>query len=70
MADVIMNQSFLGIVDCVLNRLELLSKLKTWSSLLDHADDSLKMAFSASEPFDDLGMSPVPHVLSPIQGGG
>ena len=65
-----MNQRFFGIVDCILDRLELLSKLKTRSSLLDHVDDFLKMPFGASEPLDDLGMSLVLHVPFPIQVGG
>ena len=67
MADVIVDQRFLGIVDCVLDRLELLSKVETRSSLRDHADDLSKMPFGAPEPFDDLGMSLVLHVRFPIQ---
>jgi hypothetical protein len=62
MADVIVNQCFLGIVDCVLYRLELLSELKTRSSP-SILPIILKMPFGASEPFDDLGMSLVLHVL-------
>jgi hypothetical protein len=47
MADVLMNQSFLGIVDCVLDRLKLLCEYKAWSTLFDHADDLSKMPFRA-----------------------
>ena len=63
MADVIMNQHLLGIVDCVLNCLELLSNLKTRPSLLHHADDLAKMPSRALEPFGDLGMSFMLHVF-------
>ena len=67
MADVIVDQRFLGIVDCVLDRLELLSKLNTRSALRHHADDLPKVPFGAPEPFDDLGMSLVLHVPLPFR---
>jgi len=59
--DVIVDQRFLGVVDGVLNRLQLLGEFGTRSPLFDHADDGFKMPFRTPEATDDVGMVLVLH---------
>jgi hypothetical protein len=68
MIDVIVDQRFLGVVDRVLDRLELLSELEAGPPPFDHADDRLKMPLRASEAADDLGMVLVLHGRIPVLG--
>jgi hypothetical protein len=69
MIDVIVDQRLLGVVDRVLDRLELLSKLEAGPPAFDHVANRLKVPFCAPEAPDDLGMVLVLHgpipVLSP-----
>jgi hypothetical protein len=68
-ADVIMNQGFLGALYRALDRLQLLGNLQTWSVILDHFDDGLKVTVGTLEPSDDRGVILVRHVLSnPVTG--
>jgi hypothetical protein len=55
-ADVIVNQSFLGIFNGAFHRLQLLGKLVAWSALFDHLYDHAQMAIGTFEPSDDGGM--------------
>jgi hypothetical protein len=59
----IVNQSLLGVLDRVLDRLQLLSKLQTRPALLDHLDDHAKMAVGTLETPDDRGMTVMWHLL-------
>src|SRR5262249_30091990 len=68
MIDVIVDQRLLGVVDRVLDRLQLLSKLDAGPPAFDHADDRLKMPFRAPEAADDLGMVLVLHGPLPVLG--
>ena len=61
MIDVIVDQRLLGVVDRILDRLQLLSKFEAGPPAFDHADDRLKMPFRAPETTDDLGMVLVLH---------
>jgi hypothetical protein len=76
MIDVIVNQSFLGVLDRALDRLELLCDLHAGPALLDHLDDHAKMAIGTLETLDDRGMMLMwhsvfhPRAIFPIQGGG
>jgi hypothetical protein len=68
MIDVIVDQRLFGVVDRVLDRLQLLSKLEAGPPAFDHVDDRLKMPFRAPEATDDLGMVLVLHGLFPVLG--
>src|SRR5262249_30045062 len=61
MIDVIVDQRFLGVVDGVLDRLELLGECETGPSFFDHADDGFKMACRPPQAADDVGMVLVLH---------
>jgi hypothetical protein len=63
-ADVIMNQGFLGALYRALDRLQLLGNLQTWSVILDHFDDGLKVTVGTLETSDDRGVILVWHVFS------
>jgi hypothetical protein len=56
----------LGIVDRILDGLELLSELEAGPPPFDQADDRLKMPFRAPEAADDLGMVLVLHGPLPV----
>src|SRR5262249_51616365 len=68
MIDVIVDQRLLGVVDRVLDRLQLLSKLQAGPPAFDHVDGRLKMPFRAPEAADDLGMVLVLHGPVPVLG--
>ena len=56
MADMIVDQSFLGILYRAFHRLQLLSYLMAWTALFDHLDNHAEMAIGTLEPLDDRGM--------------
>ena len=68
MIDVIVDQRLLSVVDRILDRLQLLSKLEAGLPAFDHADDRLKMPLRAPEAADDLGMVLVLHRPIPVLG--
>ena len=61
MVNMIVDQRFLGVVDRVLDRLQLLGKLEAGPPLFDHGDDRLKMAFRPPQATDDVGVVLVLH---------
>jgi hypothetical protein len=63
-ADVIMDQGFLGTLDRALDGLQLLSDFQTWSVFFDHFDDGLKVTVGTLETSDDGGVILVGHVFS------
>jgi hypothetical protein len=56
MADVVVNQGFLGILNRTFDRLQLLSELMAWSTFLNHLDDHAKVAIGTLETFDNGGV--------------
>jgi hypothetical protein len=56
MIDVVMDQRLLGIHDCALDCLQLLSKLHAGLPFFNHTDDALQVTVSAPESLDDVGM--------------
>jgi hypothetical protein len=61
MADMIVDQRFLGVVDRVLDGLKLLGELQTRPPLFDHVDDHVQVTVGALEALDDVGMRVVGH---------
>src|SRR5262249_46576751 len=55
--DVVMNEVPLRLVDGLLNRMQLLCKLKAVTALAEHPDHPANMAFSALEALHDLRMT-------------
>ena len=66
MLDVIVNQCFLGIINGILDCLQLLGKLGAGPTLLDHSDDRLQMPLGPPEPPYDLGVILVLHGAVPV----
>jgi hypothetical protein len=62
-ADVLMNQGFLGAFYRAFDRLQLLGNQQTWSVIFDHFDDGLKVTVGTLETFDNRRVSLVGHVL-------
>jgi hypothetical protein len=61
MIDVIVDQRFLGVVDGILDGLQLLGQFEAGPPLFDHGNDRLKVAFCPPQAPDDVGMVLVLH---------
>src|SRR3984957_12710754 len=59
-----MNKGFLGALYRALDSLQLLGNLQTWSVILNHFDDGLKVAVGTLKPSDNGGGILVWHVFS------
>jgi hypothetical protein len=54
MIDMVVDQSPFGLVDRLLDRMQLLRKLDTATTLIEHLDDSTHVPLGALEPLDDI----------------
>lgn len=59
MIEVVLDQCPLGVGDCLLDCLELLGDVQTWSATFDHRDYAFEMSLGSLQPFDNFRMGVV-----------
>lgn len=67
MVDMVLNQRALGLLNGLLNRMELLGDVRAGLLILDHLDDACEVPIGTLEPLDDSGVGCMGRVFCHIQ---